>query len=406
METLKILTTTTFYPPYHVGGDAIHVYYLANELIKLGHEIHVIYNIESYRLKKKDILKNENEFQNDENIYMYPIKSPIGRITPIISYILGTLYPVQNKIANLINKIKPDVIHHHNIAGFGPFILKMDAPKVLYTAHDYWLVCPMNSMLLPNGRECNKDANCFLCSLLHKRPIQLWRYWTNLERTLERINTIIAPSKFMKNKLSKFGIKRPISVIYNFVPEINNENLGDPIVKEPYFLFVGVLERHKGILELIETFSEIKDNIDAKLVIVGSGSLEEKIKKIIEAKNIKHSIIITGRINKKKVLSNLYRNALATIIPSICPENNPLVALESISMGTPVITSNKGGLPEITSNIDKQLIFKTYDELPEILLGFNRDKYPTEDIKKIYMKCYSPKAYIQNYTEIIRGDKV
>ena len=44
METAKILMVSTFYPPYHLGGDAIHVKYLADELSKAGHEVHVIHS--------------------------------------------------------------------------------------------------------------------------------------------------------------------------------------------------------------------------------------------------------------------------------------------------------------------------------------------------------------------------
>jgi len=402
METLKFVMTTTFYPPHHIGGDALYVYHLANELAKLGHEIHVIYSIESYGLKRKSTPKNE--FQNHENIHVYPVRSPIGRTTPIISYILGTPYPIQNKIAKLIEKIKADVIHHHNIAGFGPFILKMGAPKVLYTAHDYWLVCPMNSLLRADGKICNGDSNCFMCSILHKRPPQLWRYTGYLAKALENVDIIITPSRFMKDKLVEFGIERPIEVIYNFIPNIQ-EKTEENTFTFPYFLFVGVLERHKGVLELIDAFSAIRKDINAKLVIVGSGSLEGKIKKTIKTKNLGNEVMLTGRISSR-ILFNLYENALATIVPSIWPENNPLVALESISMGTPIITSNKGGLPEITEKIDPKLIFSTFEELQSILVNFDKAKYDANKIKNIYKTNFSFNAYYRKYIELIKGDGI
>ena len=54
METAKILMVSTFYPPYHLGGDAIHVKYLADELSKAGHEVHVIHSLDAYNLKKNE----------------------------------------------------------------------------------------------------------------------------------------------------------------------------------------------------------------------------------------------------------------------------------------------------------------------------------------------------------------
>ena len=54
METLKILFPTSFYPPYHLGGDATHVKYLAEELAKKGHEVHVLYSLDAYQIKRKN----------------------------------------------------------------------------------------------------------------------------------------------------------------------------------------------------------------------------------------------------------------------------------------------------------------------------------------------------------------
>jgi len=175
--------------------------------------------------------------------------------------------------------VKPDVLHHHNIAGFGPFILGIKAPKVLYTAHDYWLVCPMNGLKKHDGTYCTFKHNCSICSVFSKRPLQLWRYNISLYKYIKHVDNVITPSDYMKEKLKEFGLKGNFTTIPNFVAE--PLKTGSPIYKFPYFFFVGILEEHKGILNLVSTFVEIKDEVSPKLVIAGSGSLENEIKEII-----------------------------------------------------------------------------------------------------------------------------
>ena len=60
METLRFLFTTSFYPPYSIGGDATHVKYLAEELAREGHEVHVVHSIDAYRAKRKDFFGVNN----------------------------------------------------------------------------------------------------------------------------------------------------------------------------------------------------------------------------------------------------------------------------------------------------------------------------------------------------------
>jgi len=74
---------------------------------------------------------------------------------------------------------------------------------------------------------------------------------------------------------------------------------------------------------------------------VGKGSLENYVQDFVAKHSLQDYVLFLGSVDNKKLYS-LYANALAVIIPSIWPENAPLVALEAISVGTPVIASNMG----------------------------------------------------------------
>lgn len=374
METLKFVMTTTFYPPYHIGGDAIHVYYLSNELAKLGHEIHIIHNIDSYSWQRKDNpAKNYSKnYSNHDNVIVHSIKSPIGKVSPLISYIFGPPFPVTRRINEIVHNVNADVLHHHNIAGFGPFILKAKAPNVLYTAHDYWLVCPMNTLLRYDKTRCIPKSNCFSCSIRSNRPPQIWRRNDILKKYMKKVDSIITPSNFVRNKLQESGIQGNFITIPNFVPD--PLETGIPLYNFPYFLFVGVIEEHKGILDLVNMFLNAKDEIQAKLLIVGVGSLERSIKNIIVKNGCSDKILMVGKIDNKKTLANIYANSLATIIPSICHENCPLAALESLSYGTPIIVTDNGGLPELVSISDTVIVVKNVDDLIRAIVEFGTKK--------------------------------
>jgi len=81
METKKFLMTSSFYPPYHIGGDATHVKYLSEELVKLGHEVHVMFSLDAYRYKKPDFKEHLKETEEVNGVFLHPLRSPLGRLT-------------------------------------------------------------------------------------------------------------------------------------------------------------------------------------------------------------------------------------------------------------------------------------------------------------------------------------
>jgi glycosyltransferase involved in cell wall biosynthesis len=99
----------------------------------------------------------------------------------------------------------------------------------------------------------------------------------------------------------------------------------------------------------------------------------------------------------------LYANTLALILPSVWAENAPLVALEALSVGSPVLASNKGGLPEILEKVNKELVFDNMERLKEKLLNFSRNRFPPSRMRNVYESNFSPEAYIKKYIEIVQS---
>lgn len=119
----------------------------------------------------------------------------------------------------------------------------------------------------------------------------------------------------------------------------------------PYFLSVGRIEARKNSANIIEAFELFKkqNQTDHKLIMVGKkGFGYKKIEEKILRSKFKDSILIKGYV-KDKDLPSLYKNAEALIYPSLY-EGFGLPALESMAVGTPVITSDIPTIKEVVKD--------------------------------------------------------
>jgi glycosyltransferase involved in cell wall biosynthesis len=399
METLKFVMTNST-PPFSVGGDAYHVHLLSTELAKKGHEVHIVSSMDSYELMAKlynlSVKKYEETMLNEKGIFLHPLSSPLKKLDPILTYSFGNSRFYYNKYQELLKQIQPDIVHHHDVTFLGyNFFKKQRNYTQLYTAHNYWLICP-NRELFRFGKVCDNPSLCSLCLLYSRRTPQVWRWVTSIEKITKDIDIIIAPSEFIKQKLED-KLNKKIIYLPNFIPSPEKEI--KPSGYENYFLYVGQLEKRKGIMKLLNTFKNYAREINANLIIVSSGSLGLKIEDFIKKNKMENKVLLLGRVDKKQLWS-LYNDALALVVPSIWPENNPLVALEAMSVGTPVIGTNAGGLGEIIGKVDENLIFNG-DELEEIkMILENKTLYSKERIKKVYNQWYSPEVYLNGYKQL------
>jgi glycosyltransferase involved in cell wall biosynthesis len=349
---------TTFYPPYNFGGDGIFVHQLSNELAKRGHYVDVIHCIDSYRLLANH--EPTSNYNDHPNVTVHGLKSRFGFLSPLATQQTG--YPLfkSDQLKRILEK-GFDVIHYHNISLVGgPKILEYGHGIKLYTMHEYWLVCPTHVLFRFNRKACLKP-HCFFCTLAYKRPPQWWRYSGLLESAAKKVDAFITMSNFSREIHYQMGFKIPIVSLPPFpywtesILPIAEESIGQTL-NQPYFLFVGRLEKLKGLQTLIPIFRRCKE---AQLLIVGKGSYEPNLRKLAgNATNIQ----FLGHLSQRE-LRPLYRNAVALIVPSICFEVFPLVIIEAFSQQTPVIVRDIGGMKEIVEESGGGIAYNTEEEL-------------------------------------------
>lgn len=335
METLRYLLTAAFYPPYHLGGDANHVRYLAEALSREGHEVHVEYAPAALALKRARPSLDSN---GDGGVTRHPIPAVLGRLQPLSAWIFGAPPSVRRHHEDLVREVRPDVIHYHNLSLLGLDLLRVPTSALkLYTAHDYWVRCPRNDLFKYGRRLCDR-ATCTTCLLVSGKPPQLWRYSPEAMRAFDELDAAIAPSAFLCHMIGPY-LKAPVVHIPNFAPDPNPSGLSS--TPGDFYLYVGRLERYKGIPELAEAALRYKG--PHRFVVVGRGNQAGVLR---AAQRQTDRLVIHGWLPAEE-RDKMYARARALLLPSIWYENAPLVAFEALAWGTPLLSSDIGALPEI-----------------------------------------------------------
>jgi glycosyltransferase involved in cell wall biosynthesis len=387
---LKFCMITTFYPPYNFGGDGIFIYRLSNKLAERGHEVDVIHCKDSYLLLEPRGPKGN--FPNHPNVRVHGLKSRLGSLSPFLTQQTGYPFFKEKKIEAVLKSRCFDIIHYHNISLVGgPKILKARKEITLYTTHEHWLICPMHVLWKYNREICRK-RDCFACSLVWKRPPQLWRYTNMLKKAVRNVDCFISPSRFTLKKHHELGMNLPFIHMPYFLPLSEEKSFVDDIPdngrpKRPYFLFVGRLEKIKGLQNVIPIF---KNYAHAELLIAGDGEYGEELRRMADGNS---NVKFLGRTSHEE-LRKLYKNAIAVIVPSICYEVFGIIIIESFSMKTPVIVHNVGAPPDVIEESGGGL---TYNDSDELIRAMETVRAQPETREEMAERGY--KAYRKYWTE-------
>ncbi|WP_308638448.1 glycosyltransferase family 4 protein [Paenibacillus silvisoli] len=349
---MKILQVNKFL--HWFGGSETYCFKLSDHLMKQGHEVQ-FFGMDHARNVKGNSLGLSVSNVEFKKMSLKKINYPFRIIYS---------FEAKNKIRQVIEAFKPDIIHLNNINfQLTPSILyeikKHNIPVVM-TLHDFQLVCPNHMLYLEHEARICEDCkgrkyfSCVTNNCLHDSKIKsmLAAFEGFLHHKLksydDAIDMFIAPSRFLKQKFVEFGESASrIKVISNF---IDQPAPTEAAVKGDYILYFGRLSVQKGIRTLLEAMKRLPH---LKLVVAGEGDLE---KEIAEVPNVEYVGFRTG-----EELNDLIKRALFTIYPSEWYENCPMSVLESQMYGTPVIGANIGGIPELVEHRIDGLLFTPGD---------------------------------------------
>jgi len=395
---MKILMVNKFL--YPKGGSEIYMLDLSRKLTDMGHEV-FYFGMEdeqnTVEVKNGLTVKNLNFQSKSLKRALYPFK---------------TIYSIEarNKMEKLIKIINPDIVHLNNynyqITPSIIYAAKKYGIPIIQTIHDTNIICPYHRLYnFKEQKICEKckgnkfyqcvATKCVDNSLSKSVIATIEAYTYKYLHTYKHIKYLICPSRFMAEKLAEFGVSsRKIKVLHNFtVPNRGNFNVN----KKEQVLYFGRISEEKGIKTLLEAIGELKN---IKFVFAGAGPLSEELMKY---PNIEYLGYKSG-----VELFDLISQSLFSIIPSEWYENCPMSILESFSLGTPVIGSNIGGIPELIKHDSTGLLYRTGDK--EDLVSKINELYKNRSkLAEMTKQCvgeadkYSIDNYYENIMEIYKA---
>lgn len=360
---MKILMVNKFLYPN--GGSETYIFKLGQELQRQGHEVQYFGMEHEGRI-----------VGNRVNAYTSNMDFHGGSKLAKLTYPIKTIYSAEarKKIRLVLDDFQPDVCHLNNFNyQLTPSIIleirKWEKQtghkcKILYTAHDYQLVCPNHMCNNPNTlHNCEKCLgghflNCSKGRCIHgslaksvigTMEATFWK-WMGV---YQQIDTIICCSNFMKTKLDTNPVlAKKTVVMHNFVDPVEQKE----VQKKDYVLYFGRYSQEKGICTLVQVAKELPQ---IPFIFAGSGPLEYLLEDIPNIKNV--------GFQRGEALEMLIREARFTVYPSEWYENCPLSVMESIAHGTPVLGANIGGIPELIRVGETGELFESGNEATLIL---------------------------------------
>jgi glycosyltransferase involved in cell wall biosynthesis len=366
---MRFCLLTTFYPPFNFGGDGIDVQRTARALVRRGHDVTVVHDVDAYEWLTGKRLPDQPVLQ--DGVEVIGLRSKFGVLSPLLTHQFGRPIVHGGAIGALMRDRRFDVVVFNNVSLVGgPGLLSYggEALKV-YVAHEHWLVCPTHVLWRFNREPCDARA-CVKCVLAYKRPPQLWRFTGALERQLSNIDLFIARSEFSRNKHREFGFPKEMAVLPYFLPGEFPERPDDPQTgrphDRPYFLSVGRLTRIKGLDSIIPVFRQYPD---ADLLIIGDGEERAALEALASGMP---NVRFLGRIANED-LRRYYEHAVAAIMPSRGYETFGIVLIEAFRFRTPVIARRIGPFPEIVNESQGGFLFSDDQELLAAMATLHRD---------------------------------
>ena len=400
---MKILMINKFLHPN--GGSETYIFKLGAYLQSMGHEVQYF----GMEHEGRCVGNRVNAYTSDMDFHG---GSKLSKLT----YPLKTIYSseARKKLRLVLEDFQPEVCHLNNFNyQLTPSTLleiakwkKEGHPcRVIFTAHDYQLVCPNHMCNNPNtGENCEKclgghfgnctKGKCIHGSLAKSAVGTLEAMLWNGCGVYKNIDVMICCSEFLKTKMDCNPLFAGKTLaLHNFVDKVERKETE----KQDYVLYFGRFSREKGIDTLLKVCKALPD---IPFVFAGTGPLEGEIAGVPNIKNV--------GFQRGQTLENLIRQARFSVYPSQWYENCPFSVMESQLYGTPVLGADIGGIPELIEVGKTGELFESGNaaQLEEKIRTLWEDRELTDRYSEncAHLRFDDVAAYTEKLLKLYRGE--
>lgn len=366
---MKVCLINNLYPPYARGGAEQVVQKTVEGLLREGHRVVLITTSPNGAE-----IERAGEFSHYRfrpwNLFFYTEAHRHSFVARFFWHLANMFhFGAARRVKNILKQERPDAVHTHNLMGMSfliPRVIRKLGIRHVHTVHDVQFVEPSGIIL--KRKEMSARYTGF--------PTRI--YSSIMKRLMGSPDVVISPSQFLLDfyvgrgffpTSKKVVVRNPVT--FEEAVGSRQQAVGGDEQNIFHFLYLGQIEKHKGVIFLTKTFLEFFNIIvspknstaysllptASTLHIVGDGSAMEEVKKLADENP---NIIFHGRVDREQ-LPKIFGMADVTVVPSLCYENSPTVIFESFAFGVPVLASNIEGIAELIREGENGLTFGAGD---------------------------------------------
>ncbi|MCL4869576.1 MAG: glycosyltransferase family 4 protein [Anaerolineae bacterium] len=366
---MRILHLLHQYLPEYVGGTELYTQTVAAAL-QTNHS-----NAIFYRLSRNGAGLHQR--QDPDGLTVWAAWH--GRVSPTSRFRATFRDPaIHHAFTQVLDDFQPDVVHVQHLMGLPASLLNALRQRripYLVTLHDYWWLCA-NAQLLTNYDETvcagpHYWLNCGRCALARAgkgdsrllgaglAPLLAARERL-LRPHLHHAHTLIAPTRFVQTIYQQMGLSpEQITVLPHGIElpvgsgQLIVSSEQSPVSPSLRLCYIGGIAPQKGVHVLIEAVNGLPEGV--ALTIGGDMETFPEYAAALRTQATHPGITFLGRLSREQVWPQL-RQSDALVVPTLWYETASLIVQEAFAVGTPVIASRIGVMPErIQDGVDGRL---------------------------------------------------
>lgn len=378
---MKILKVIHGYPMLYNAGSEVYSQTICHALAERGHEVHV-FTREEDAFRPDGSLRQDVD-QDQQSIRVHLANNPRHRDRYRLSII-------DQRFAEVLDQIKPDVVHIGHLNHLSTSLVyeaKRRNLPVVYTLHDYWLMCPRGQFMQMHSGDDNLWAACdgqenrkcaTQCYARYfsgaegefEQDVAYWENWvgrrmTHVRDVVDQVDLFISPSRYLKYRYeTDFGLPKPKSIYLDYGFDRSRMADRQRMPDEPFtFGYIGTHIPAKGIHQLIQAFGQVKGDCQLRIWGRDRGQDSRALRAIAKTLPPEKQARIhwMPEYKNQQITKDVFDKTDAIVTPSIWVENSPLVIHEAQQARVPVITADAGGMGEYVQHEVNGLLYEHRD---------------------------------------------